>query len=408
MFSEALSESGLEVSCGFLWEANEMRVLHLGKFFYPYRGGIENFLRDLALELNRNGIRSSILAHHERPFKRSQSASLDGLEIIKTFSLGQMVYAPMAPSFGHHLSRVMRRFKPDILHIHVPNLSAFFVLAAQKRPPYVVHWHADVVPSRLDRRLRLFYPPYLLFERALLKNAKAIIATSASYLEASPPLAPFRHKCHVVPLGLNPARLRPLLRKGDSLPAAPSAHRFTVLSAGRFAYYKGIQFLIEAAQQVPGARFILAGEGPLRKRMMEQVALLGLADRVFLPGLLADEELHALFACCDLFCLPSIERTEAFGLVLLEAMAFGKALVTTAIGGSGMNWVNQNGITGLVVKPRDGHALAQAIKRLMREPELRKTMGHEAEKRFAEHFHIREVTQKIISVYSTCQTSSSG
>ena len=384
-----------------------MRVLHVGKFFHPYRGGIENFLLDLALELKRSGIVSSILAHHERPLRRTQNEILDGLEILRTLSLGQILYAPIAPSFGRHLSRLIRGFKPDLLHIHVPNISAFFVLAAQKRPPYIVHWHADVVPSIIDRRLRLFYPPYSLLEKALLKNAEAIIVTSQAYLDASPPLVPFQHKCHVVPLGLDPARLCCLEQTGISPASTKSPHRFTVMCAGRFTYYKGFQFLIEAAQQVPEARFILAGEGPLRKRMMEKVALLGLKDRVFLPGLLSDHELHLLIAGCDVFCLPSIERTEAFGLVLLEAMAFGKALVTTDIEGSGVNWVNQDGITGLVVRPRDSEAIADAIKRLAREPHLRRSMGDKARKRFAELFHIRKVTQEVISIYSTCQATSS-
>jgi glycosyltransferase involved in cell wall biosynthesis len=383
-----------------------MRVLQVGKFLHPYRGGMENFLLDLARELQRNGITPSILVHHERPFRLTHDQPMDGIETIKTFTLGQILYTPIAPSFRCHLSRLIRCLKPHLLHLHVPNISAFFVLARQKRPPYIVHWHADVVPSIIDRRLRLFYPPYALFEKALLKNAEAIIVTSQAYLDTSQPLAPFRYKCHVVPLGLDPARLRCLERGEIAVAPSPSPGRFTVLSVGRFTYYKGFRFLIEAAQHVPEARFILVGDGPLRKRLIEKVALLGLKDRVFLPGLLSDRELHSLIAGCDVFCLPSIERTEAFGLVLLEAMAFGKALVTTDIEGSGVNWVNQDGTTGLVVKPGDSEALAEAIKCLAREPHLRKRMGDKAKQRFTELFHIRHVTQKVISIYSTCRTSS--
>jgi glycosyltransferase involved in cell wall biosynthesis len=403
--SGALFESGLSAALRPLWKVNNMRVLHVGKFFHPYRGGIENFLLDLAVELKRNGVASSILAHHERPLKRTQKENLDGLETCRTFSLGQILYAPIAPSFGHHLSEAIRCSNPHLLHIHVPNVSAFFVLTGQKRPPYIVHWHADVVPSIIDRRLRLFYPPYSLFEKALLRNAEAIIVTSRAYLDTSRALFPFRHKCHVVPLGLDPARFHCIERGESAIAPEPSLGRFTILSVGRFTYYKGFQYLVEAAQHLPEARFILVGDGPLRKGLIERVMLHGLEDRVLLPGQVSDRELHALMAGCDVFCLPSIERTEAFGLVLLEAMAFGKALVTTDIEGSGVNWVNRNGTTGLVVKPMDSQALADAIKRLATEPQMRKKMGDNAKKRFTELFHIRNVARDVIGIYSTCQTS---
>src|SRR5699024_5451513 len=100
-------------------------------------------------------------------------------------------------------------FKPDLLHLHLPNTSAFWAMAipAARKIPWIVHWHADVVASRHDSKLALAYPLYRPFEQRFLKVASAIIATSPPYLESSSALAHWRDKCQVIPLGLDPARL---------------------------------------------------------------------------------------------------------------------------------------------------------------------------------------------------------
>lgn len=380
------------------------KILHIGKFFYPYRGGIENFLGDLAAEQALGGNEVLALVHHERLFKPSATGTANGIRVVRAVNLGQMVYAPVAPTFGLQLAKLMKSFKPDILHVHLPNLSAFWALLIRASSNLILHWHADVVPSTIDKRLSFFYPCYRLFERKLLQQCRAVIVTSKDYLEASQPLAAFKHKCHVIPLGLNTARLH----QPTATETAAMRSRFgagpLVLSVGRFTYYKGFQYLIEAARQVPGATFVVVGKGPLRKPLQKKITALGLEHRVLLPGLLSDAELHALMAACDIFCLPSVERTEAFGLVLLEAMAFGKPLITTAIHGSATAWVNQHQTTGLVVPPADSAALAQALTGLLNVPQARHTMGEQAAERLARCFHIQQVAKSIGALYSTLQT----
>lgn len=381
-----------------------MKILHIGKFFYPYRGGIENFLGDLAAEQMRQGAEVMVLVHHDQPFRPSAAGILGGLRVVRAISLGQLCYAPVAPTFGWQLAKLVKSFQPDFLHIHLPNLSAFWVPFISRNPNLILHWHADVVPSTIDRKLSFFYPGYRLFERKLLQQCRAVIATSEAYLEASQPLTVFKHKCHVIPLGINAARLHRPSETGMAEVRKRFGSRPLVLSAGRFTYYKGFQYLIEAARQVPEAIFVLVGDGPLRKPFQKEASALGMDQRVFLPGLLSDEVLHALMAACDIFCLPSIERTEAFGLVLLEAMAFGKPLVTTAIRGSATAWVNQNEITGLVVPPENSAALAQALKRLLSDPQARRSMGKQGTKRLTQRFHIQQVARDVDTLYSTLQT----
>jgi glycosyltransferase involved in cell wall biosynthesis len=377
-----------------------LRILHIGKFFYPYQGGIENFLRDLAGVSVDEGLSLSVLVHQDRPYRPTNKDFMHGIEIIRTLSLGQIVYTPIAPSFPILLLRAIRRFKPDLLHMHLPNPSAFWTLFVRQRPPFVIHWHSDVVYSEAESSLAFFYRFYQWFEKRLLQQAKAIIVTSENYLVASKPLQPFRNKCQVIPMGLDPRRLYAPNAQQVAHVKNAFGRQPIVLSVGRFTHYKGFQFLIEAAQQSPGAGIVIVGDGALREPMIQKVTRLGLENRVFLLGHLSEVELHTMMAACDVFCLPSVARSEAFGLVLLEAMAFGKPLITTEVEGSGLNWVNQNGKTGLIVPKADPVNLAKAIVALLMDPDLRLKLGSNGNRRMKKLFHIRVVAEEVFQLYS--------
>jgi len=378
-----------------------VRILHLGKFHPPAVGGIELFVRDLAVALDARGAENLLLVHHHRPLRRSCRETADGLPVVRTMTFGQLAYAPLAPSLPWHLLRLVRTFRPDIVHVHMPNTSGFAALLLPPRLPVVLHWHADVVPSRIDAKLALLYPPYRLLERKLLTRAAAVIATSQPYLDASRALAPFRDKCAVVPLGIDPGRLqRPAPKRVADLRRS-YGDRPLVVALGRFAYYKGFQHLVRAATELPQACVVIIGDGPERPAVSRLVSDLGLTDRVFLPGQLPDAAAHEHLAACDLFCLPSVERTEAFGLSLLEAMAFGKPLLTTALAGSGVSWVNQDGQTGLVVPPADPPALAAVIRTLLDDPARAAGYGRQALERLDQQFHINEIAERIELIYRT-------
>lgn len=372
------------------------RVLHLGKYFHPFRGGIENFLRDLAREQAATA-EVLVLAHHHQRGASTSREEMDNVAVVRVRTFGSLAHTPLAPGFGAVLARELAGFRPDVVHAHLPNVSAFWLLLHPPGCPVVVHWHADVAPSALDRRLAALYPFYRPLEQALLRRARRIVVTSRPYLETSQPLARHRDRCRVVPLGLDPARF--VGRDQEAAQAPPDAGPM-LLAVGRFAYYKGFEHLVRAAALLPGVRVVIAGGGPLWPAMRRLVDGLGLAGQVELPGPVDDATLHRLLAGCQVFCLPSVERTEAFGMVLLEAMAFGRPLVTTAIPGSGMGYVNQDGITGIAVRPGDPQALAAAVRRLLDDDGLRCGMGRAARERFAAEFHIRPAARRISAVYA--------
>ena len=176
---------------------------------------------------------------------------------------------------------------------------------------------------------------------------------------------------------------------------------FLLLAAGRFSHYKGFDVLVRAAGLLPQeARVVIVGDGPERAGLLRLARELGLADRVRMPGSLPDRELHALMAACDCFCLPSVARAEAFGLVLAEAMAFGRPLICSRLPGSGMTVVNEEGVTGLAFAPGDAAGLAGAVRRLMADAGLRERLGRAGRERFGRSLGISAVAEACSSLYA--------
>lgn len=181
-----------------------MRILHVGKYYPPFEGGIENFLASLLKGTTKENLSHCVLAHHHQPWRSTSREVLPEGIVVRSFICCRLLFAPIAPFFYFHLKRLLAEFRPDVIHVHMPNLSAFWLLLPGRRfdTPLVVHWHADVIPSRKNPLLSLAYVLYRPLEKKLLARADAVIVTSAPYLESSRPLQAFRDKCHVIPLGL--------------------------------------------------------------------------------------------------------------------------------------------------------------------------------------------------------------
>jgi glycosyltransferase involved in cell wall biosynthesis len=380
-----------------------LKTLHVGKYFSPFRGGVENYMRDAMVALARRSVQSAALVHqHTLTFKtRHETFVSDGhqFSVTKTGMWARILFTPISPAFAWHLRCLSKTFKPDILHLHLPNPSVFWALAlpSARRIPWVVHWHADVITSAQDWRMRFFYKIYQPFERAVLKKAKTIVVTSPPYRESSKPLQEWRAKCQVVPLGLDIQSFNePTL---NTKRPTTSDHPLRVLAIGRLTYYKGFNFLIEATAQAREVDLHLIGHGDQVDQLKALVASLNLQDRVTFHGILDDAELVQQMLQCDCLCLPSIERTEAFGMVLLEAMHFGKATVISDVPGSGMGWVVDDGITGIKVPPANADALAEAFRRLAANDEELLSMGQQGKNKFDQQFEINHAVEGLLEIY---------
>jgi rhamnosyl/mannosyltransferase len=384
-----------------------IRILHIGKFFPPFAGGMEHFLADLLPALQNQGIQTAALVHSQ-PFGshhafQSYYQGDANLPIYQAPCYGQLLYAPLSPSFPLRLARAIQTFKPDILHLHMPNTSAFWTITmpSARRIPWVIHWHSDVVTSHINRRLFWAYQFYRPLEHQLLAHSLAIIATSPPYLGSSQALRPWQAKCYIIPLGLNPARI-PDPKKEALYHVATlwQGASFKVLAIGRLAYYKGFDFLIKAVADLANLRLLIVGKGELHSRLESLIKTQRLDDKVTLLGFQDEAQLSALFASCDVLCLPSLERTEAFGLVLLEAMRFQKPVIASDIPGSGVGWVVHQGGNGLLVKPADSDALRQALHQLQQQsPWQRQQLGKTGALSLQNTFHINRIAETMVSLY---------
>ena len=190
------------------WNNKPVSVLHVGKYFPPHVGGMETYLRDLMVASTTLGVSSVALVHLTRPGLHSseEQISAKGAEIRITRAAiwARLLFTPLSPVFPWRLHRLIRRERPDILHLHLPNPSAFWalLLPSALRLPWVIHWQSDVLTPESSGFLKIVYRLYQPFESALLKRARSIIATSPPYLETSNALAPVKEQCEVIPLGI--------------------------------------------------------------------------------------------------------------------------------------------------------------------------------------------------------------
>ncbi len=368
-----------------------MRALHIGKYFPPFAGGIENYCGDLLPALSAAGSETHALVHQHDPSLAPE------LGVTRATTWGQFAFTPIAPRFRRDLVKLVDDWKPDLLHFHLPNPSAFWALtiASARRRPWVCHWHADVVASTHDRRLRYLYPIYRPFEQRFLAHCDAIVATSPLYAESSHPLHPHRARVRTIPLGADPERLTAM----EPVPAWPKSGKLKLLAIGRLTYYKGFSVLLNAMTQVEDTQLVLVGSGELKSDLQNQIERLSLTDRVSIHSGLSDLQRNYLMQQCDLFCLPSIERTEAFGLVLLEAMHSGTPVIASRIPGSGVAWVVDQGGNGLLVEPGQVAPLAAAIRQL-KDPTRRQQLAFNAKTNFDAKFAIARNAQLISQLYS--------
>ena len=376
-------------------------ILHVGKYFPPYRGGMESFLADLMVGLEAKGVVNAALVHSAD----TGGGDWEGASprVLRVPSHGRLLYSPVSPTFLAYLDRAIREVSPDVLHFHMPNPSAFWALAssAAKRLPWVIHWHSDVLTPASSALLKIAYRPYRLLEAAMLRRASAVIATSPNYLQTSPPLSPFIDKCEVIPLGIDDSRL-PEPSEEEKLQAAacwPEQAALKLLVVGRFTYYKGHRTLLEALCKVTNAVALLAGSGELQGEMMAYATRAGLGARTKFIGNVSEAELAALYATADVVCLPALDRAEAFGMVLLEAMRYEKALIASNIHGSGVPWVLEQCECGVSVVPGDAESLAGAMQWLSKHPERRLEMARRGMAVYRETFKIEAVAEKVAALY---------
>jgi len=367
-----------------------LKVLCFGRLAGASKGGMERHVQSLIVGLAGEVRFVNLVPSRDGPARDYRLAESVVYE-LPSFSLAYN--APISPTMPWRAWRLDREWRFDLAHLHFPDpMSHFAALALPQSLPIVVSWHSDIVRRKLFRAL---YRPFV--ERILRRAAAVVVGTPAHFRSSAVlPISGVQDKLAQVPYGVDFSRF------GHPSPeVAQIRRRFgerIVFALGRHVYYKGFEFLLESMAALPDAHLLLGGEGPLTGKLRDRAADLGVAGRVTFVGEIPDEQLADFYFACDVFCMPSVEPAEAFGLVQVEAMACSRPVVCCELY-NGVTYVNRHNETGLVVPPRQPAALADALRRLLDDATLRERLGNAAAERVRGEFSLQAQCEAMLKVY---------
>ena len=377
------------------------RILHLGKFSDWQRGGIETAVDNLLQGLSPFFPLLKMAANNR--FRTEVIEQLNYLEVSVPL-VGLLARTPFCPTMPYLIKKLQQRYQFSIVHLHLPNPMAHFASEVLPRSvKRIVSWHSDVIHQK---HLLRIYQPWI---NRLLNKASALIVSTAYLAEGSRQLAVARRRniIQIIPYGITlDYFVAHKYKEKINVIRKEFLNRFIVFALGRHVSYKGFYYLIAAmAQLSSNLILLLGGEGPLTQVLKAQARKLKLEKQVFFLGEVKKEDLPAYYHACDVFCLPSIEKNEAFGIVQLEAMACAKPVISCDLAHY-THRVNQDGLTGLVVPPRSPALLAKAIERFYRDPRLCQMLGEAAYSYAKENFTNQLMIERTRALYE--KTLSSG
>jgi glycosyltransferase involved in cell wall biosynthesis len=370
-----------------------LNILQTIKYFHPSKGGMESVLVNLINGVSNLNDKINFTVYtnnHESSLHRNEFY-LDSTKIIQEPSPFKIKSQPTTFFYSklNYLIGIS-----DVVHHHFPfpnmEISLLFNLESLKRKKFIITWHANIENTRWGI-FKLFYFPII---EKLLNVCDFIVVTSPQLLENSSLLNKFKSKIVVIPLSFNSQILLSDFVDKDIF----DAKKFKLLFVGKLRDYKGLKYLIRAFTQIE-ATLSIVGEGELENELKKLVKELFLEDKVIFFKGLSDEKLYQIYQESHLFVLPSINEAEAFGVVQLEAMAFGLPVINTNLK-SGVPYVSISGITGITVEPKSTPQLIQAINKIINDKSLYKEYSINAKKR-AKLFSETEMAKSYLSLYES-------
>jgi len=380
-----------------------MRILQLGKF-YPIRGGVEKVMWSFTLGLAQRGVACDMLcamlktdkvdAVHEKMASKTKDGTVITLGPQNRVICVPAITKKAATMISPAMIRWMRQHanEYDIIHVHHPDpMAALALRLSGYKGRVILHWHSDIVAQKF---LLTFYLP---LQEWLIQRSERIIGTTPIYLESSPALRKVQEKTTCVPIGIEPVIYDE--KRAEQFRSLYPGKKI-IFALGRLVPYKGFEYLVDAADYLPDDYMVLiGGVGPLHDDLQERIQRGRLQKKVRLLGYIKSDILPELFGGCDVFVMSSLMKTEAFGIVQIEAMSCGKPVVATTIPGSGVSWVNENGFSGINIPPRDPRSLAMAIHAVCAEEDVYQRFSEGARDRYERSFTSRIMIDRIIRIY---------
>jgi rhamnosyl/mannosyltransferase len=367
----------------------KIRILQVNKFYAPWVGGVERIVQDIAEGLSEKTDMSVLVC---QPKGKATAEIYNGVPVTRAATFNIWFSMPMSVDFIFRLRKMAR--KADILQFHAPfPLGDLAYLFSGYKGKTVVWWHSDIVSQR--KLLILVKPIIKLF----LKKVDLIMVATQAHIESSNFLKPYAAKCKIIPFGLRFSDYELVQTKNYLTDKLAHPKNKKLLFVGRIVYYKGIDVLLEAMQSVNNAELFIVGTGTLEGEMKNRAEQSGLSDKIHFLGYLPFEDLKSTLSDCDIFVFPSKANVEAFGIVQMEAMFYGKPVVNTNLP-TGVPLVSVHGETGLTIPVNNSSALASAVQSLIDDDALRQQYGKNAEKRVRDRFDLDKMMESIYSSYN--------
>ncbi len=370
--------------------SRKIKILEVNKAYYPHVGGIESLVRQYSEELGQfEGVEVKTLVCRDDCGKTFRE-QINGVDVTRAGSLGTYFSCPLSFSF-FKLFREMSA-DADIVHINVPfPLADAALLLSGFKGRVVVSWHSDIVKQK---KLMTLYKPLMM---NMLKRADCIAAATQGHIDGSSYLPKFRGKCRIVPYGIHPEEYLSVEKSPFLTEKCTYKDSVKVFFTGRLVYYKGVDVLLRAFRNVHNCELFIAGTGELENELKNYVHQNNMDDIVHFLGFLPDKELKQAYGDCDIFVLPSVAKSEAFGIVQIEAMVYGKPVINTALK-SGVPHVSIHRKTGFTVPPSNEILLAKAINVLAENRELREKFGKRGALRVQKYFNQKNVIKQLYNI----------
>jgi len=361
-------------------------ILQVNKMYHPDIGGVETVVKQYSEYLSQYD-EVIVLCINKNFSLTTKKETINGIKIYRCASFGTYMSMPVSIVFFFYLFFLSR--KADVVHFHEPfPLGSLCSIVVPQNKKVFITWHSDIIKQKKIKKV------FEYFQSKLCKKAKVIIATSERLAKFSNILKKYSEKVKIVPLSIN----KDDYFDSNTLLFNPSLPENYVLYIGRFSYYKGIFVLLDAIDLIDeDIPFVIAGDGELKEKIKERLHK-SKKNIILIDRFLTEQEKKYLLKNAKFLVFPSTYPSEAFGIVQLEAMVYGKPVINTRLP-TGVPWVSLHGESGLTTEPFDVKGLAKAIKTLYFDENLYKKLGKGAKERFEKYFSYETVTNALSMLY---------
>lgn len=353
-----------------------MKILQVNKLYYPVIGGIETVVKDVAEGLNNHDdIYIDVLVCHKKG--KRQKETINNINIYRAASFGKILGMPLSFDFFRLFFELRKNY--DLFIIHYPFPLASLLIPFIPKEKLIIYYHCDIIKQKISRI------PFLPFINLSLKKAKKILVSGNNIIDSSSLLKKYKSKCEVIPFGIDVNFEKEDYLKSEEIKTQYLPNKL-ILSIGRLVYYKGFEYAIKAMTDIK-ANLIIIGEGPEKEKLNQLISELGLGNKVFIIP--PQPKLEPYLLAVDIFLFPSTEKSEAFGLVQIEAMAAGLPIINTYLN-TAVEEVSINEISGLTIKPKNIEQIVNAINKLLENESIRIEYSNNAKKRY-QYFFTKEI-----------------